>query len=200
MPETTDTSRLSARFQQAFALAFALHHRQTRKGTDIPYISHLMAVAGLVLEHGGSEDEAIAALLHDAAEDLGGRPTLARIERELGGDVAGLVLALSDFVAEEGQESAPKEDWKTRKLRYLEHLPAASPSVRLIATADKLHNLRTLLADLDADGAAVWKRFNAPREAQVWFYGRFVQVVSACGENGLVAALGREVGRLERLR
>ena len=199
MPETTDTSRLSARFQQAFALAFALHHRQTRKGTDIPYISHLMAVAGLVLEHGGSEDEAIAALLHDAAEDQGGRPTLARIERELGSNVAGLVLALSDSVAEEGQESAPKEDWKTRKLRYLEHLPAASPSVRLIATADKLHNLRTLLADLDAGGAAVWERFNAPREAQVWFYGRFHRVLAEHDENGIVRELGQAVEKLRRM-
>lgn len=200
MPETPHAPRLGARFQRAFDLAFALHRSQTRKGTDIPYISHLMAVAGLVLEHGGSEDEAIAALLHDAVEDQGGRPTLSRIERELGAGVAGLVHALSDSIAEEGKESAPKEDWKTRKLRYLAHLPEASSSARLVATADKLHNLRTLLADLEAGGAAVWERFNAPREEQVWFYGRFHEVVAACGRNGLVDVLGREVGRLERLR
>jgi (p)ppGpp synthase/HD superfamily hydrolase len=145
MPNTTDNPMLNERFRAGLALAEDLRRRQVRKGSDIPYFGHLMVVAGTVLEHGGDEIEATAALLHDAAEDQGGRPTLERIREACGDEIARIVEGCSDSLAE---DDTRKEEWKVRKQRYLDHLVHASASVRLVTAADKLHNARSLLRDL----------------------------------------------------
>jgi (p)ppGpp synthase/HD superfamily hydrolase len=154
-----------ARLDEAFALARRLHAGQRRKGTDIPYLGHLMAVAAYVIEDGGDEDEVIAALLHDAVEDQGGAPTLALIRERFGPRVAAIVAACSDT------DETPKPPWRDRKAAYLAHLrdPALPDGALRVSLADKLHNARAILADLRA-GHDVFARFNAPREAQAWYY------------------------------
>lgn len=155
---------LSARYHRALALAYELHHRQLRKGSNVPYLSHLLAVSSLALEHGAGEDEAIAALLHDAVEDQGGLATLDRIRAELGDAVAEIVLGCTDSVA------TPRPPWRARKEAYLVHLGSASPSVRLVSSCDKLHNARTLLTDFRLAGDALWSRFTGGREGTRWYY------------------------------
>lgn len=155
---------LSHRFRKALIFAARLHNDQRRKGTDIPYIAHLLAVASLVITHGGDEDEAIAALLHDAVEDQGGQPTLEMIRTRFGERVAVIVEGCTDT------DVVPKPPWKARKECYLAHLKSASPSVKLVAAADKLDNVRAIIADYRTHGAAIWTRFNAGPEDQRWFY------------------------------
>ncbi len=138
------------RFEDALAYAARLHAGQRRKGTDIPYVSHLLAVASLAIENGADEDEAIAALLHDAVEDQGGRRRLHAIRRRYGARVAELVAGCTDA------DVTPKPPWRQRKVRYLEHLRTASPSVRLVSACDKLHNARAILADYRRLGDALW--------------------------------------------
>jgi (p)ppGpp synthase/HD superfamily hydrolase len=145
---------LSDRFTQALILATELHATQVRKGTTIPYISHLMGVSSLVLEHGGDEDEAISALLHDAVEDRGGAATLERIRGQFGDRVAAIVEGCTDT------QQTPKPPWKERKEAYLKHLHHASTSVCLVSAADKLHNARAILTDLHTYGNALWARFS----------------------------------------
>lgn len=150
----------------AFALANTLHRGQTRKGTAIPYVSHLMAVAGLVLEDGGSPGVAAAALLHDAGEDQGGRPTLAMIERLLGADVAAIVEECSDSLTDAEDEKPP---WLERKQAAIAALAHKSPEALLVTAADKLHNARATLADLTA-GEDVWTRFKTGRPGFMWYH------------------------------
>jgi len=138
---------LSNRFEDALRYAYTLHARQTRKGSNIPYIAHLLGVTALVLEDGGSEDEAIAALLHDAVEDQGGMKTLMEIRRRYGDLVAEIVEGCTDAIA------SPKPPWRQRKERYIEHLRHASPAVRRVSLSDKLHNARSILEDLRKDGS-----------------------------------------------
>jgi len=190
--------RLGPRFHQALAFSFELHGKQVRKGTDIPYVSHLLAVASLVLEHGGNEDEAIAALLHDAAEDQGGERTLAEIEARFGAHVSVLVRELSDSIPKQGSEGAEKAPWRQRKEGYLERLATASPSARLISAADKLHNCRSTVADLRRDGACVWERFNTSKEEHLWFYRAFYQTIAEHGSAPIVEALGEAILDLEQ--
>src|SRR6516225_1975373 len=135
----TPVPLLNQRFNLAFELASGLHHTQTRKGTPVPYIGHLMAVCALVLEAGGDEDQAIAALLHDAVEDQGGLPTLETIRRLFGQRVADTVEACSDSTSSDPKDKLP---WRQRKESYLQHLPTATPDVVLVSAADKLHNAR----------------------------------------------------------
>ncbi|HET7686893.1 MAG TPA: HD domain-containing protein [Candidatus Limnocylindria bacterium] len=162
---------LGDRFASAVATAAELHGEQARKGGRVPYLAHLLAVASLVLEDGGDEDEAIAALLHDAAEDAGGRETLEAIRGYFGERVALIVAGCSDAMPAPGEAKPP---WETRKAAYLEELRGADPSVLRVSLADKLHNGRSLLADLRADGASVWERFNAPPDRQAWYYGELL--------------------------
>ena len=147
---------LSQRFDAAFKLASDLHRTQTRKSTQIPYLSHLMAVSALVLENGGSEDEAIAGLLHDAVEDQGGPATLELIRQEFGDVVAEMVSALSDT------DEIPKPPWGARKEAYLRHLEDATPAVLRVSAADKLHNVRSILRDYAVFGEDLWNRFSGP--------------------------------------
>jgi hypothetical protein len=156
---------LTTRFTEAVDYARAHHATQVRKGTAIPYVAHLLAVSALVLEHGGDESAAVAALLHDVVEDGGGERALVEIGARLGADVAAVVEECSDTTA------AVKEDWRVRKERYLEHLESAPPEVLLVSAADKLHNARSILADLRELGDALWDRFNRGAREQLWYYG-----------------------------
>lgn len=156
---------LTDRFRAALNLAFDLHRAQERKGSGVPYLAHVLGVASLVMEHGGDEDAAIAALLHDAVEDQGGLGTLTKIEAELGKKVADIVLACSDSV------SSPKPPWRERKEAYVAHLGEAAPGAQLVSACDKLYNLRTILGDYERVGEALWSRFTGGREGVLWYYG-----------------------------
>src|SRR6266700_2005436 len=145
---------LTTRFQEALTFAAQLHAKQNRKGTNVPYISHLLAVAGIALEHGADEDEAIAALLHDAIEDQGGAPTREEIRRRFGHRVVEIVNGCTDA------EIIPKPDWRPRKEEYIQKLALASSSVLLVSASDKLHNVRTIVSDYWVLGEELWHRFS----------------------------------------
>ena len=161
---------LGRRFTEALCLAAELHATQRRKASGVPYVSHVLAVASLVIEYGGSEDEAIAALLHDAAEDCGGEPTLERITREFGASVAAIVLGCSDTTI------SPKPPWRTRKEDYLQHLERSDRSVQLVAIADKLHNLRATLREHAIQGEEFWSHFRSGRDGMLWYFGELVRI------------------------
>jgi (p)ppGpp synthase/HD superfamily hydrolase len=162
--------RLGTRFDEALVLACTLHREQQRKTSGVPYVAHLLAVASLVLEEGGSEDMAIAALLHDAAEDQGGEATLAGIQSAFGVDVARWVRQASDTL------ELPKPEWEQRKRHHLAAIPMADREARLIMLADKVHNARSILADYTRVGPEIWGRFSAPRERTVWYYETLLEV------------------------
>jgi (p)ppGpp synthase/HD superfamily hydrolase len=187
---------LSARFDVALAFASRLHAGQLRKGTLIPYVSHLLSVAGLVLEYGGNEDEAIAALLHDAIEDQGGAATREVIRRLFGDAVTLIVNGCTDA------EVSPKPPWRERKEAYVAHISEAAPSVLLVSAADKLHNARSILADLRAVGNEVWSRFKGGREGTLWYYRALVRAYRAGNVGGagpLIDELDRVVSEIEQL-
>jgi len=160
---------LSTRFDRAFQLAHDLHRRQPRKQSEVPYIAHLLAVAAIVLESGGDEDIAIAALLHDAVEDQGGQPTLDRIRREFGERVARIVYECSDADGE------PKPPWRFRKEQYLQSLPHKSTEALLVSFGDKIHNCRSIVRDLRRDGETVWNRFEGRRDGTLWYYRELLE-------------------------
>lgn len=166
MSATKNAPLLSPRFALALQFANEIHSTQVRKGLGVPYISHLMAVSALVLENGGNESEAIAALLHDSAEDCGGQAMLGAVRATFGNDVADIVESCTDAFEE------PKPAWRPRKEAYVAHLASASPSVKLVAGCDKLHNLRSTLRDLKSGQPAdYWSRFTAGADSQAWYYG-----------------------------
>ena len=183
---------LSDRFDQALLLASDLHREQQRKGSGVPYLSHLLGVASLVLEHGGDEDEAIGALLHDAVEDQGGLPTLARIRDRFGERVADIVAGCTDA------HTDPKPPWRERKEAYLAHIRTASPSVRLVSNADKLHNARAILNDYREIGDALWERFNTGVEELLWYYRSLADIFLATNGNALARELDRVVREIEQ--
>lgn len=158
------TPSLSQRFSHALAYAFRLHQSQFRKGSTVPYISHLMSVAALVLEDGGDEDAAIAALLHDAVEDQGGNATRNEIEQQFGDAVLRIVDACTE------SDETPKPSWEQRKLQAIAQLQQAEPAIQRVIIADKLHNLRCIWADWQRQGDRVWQRFNASPADILWFY------------------------------
>jgi (p)ppGpp synthase/HD superfamily hydrolase len=168
--------QLGADFAKAVAYAVEAHGDQTRKGTDIPYAAHLLAVCALVLEAGGSEVQAIAALLHDTAEDCGGQPRLDDIRSRFGDAVASIVEDCSDSLAEDPSEKA---DWRERKLAYLAHLLFAPPDALLVSVADKLHNATSIVRDLNDVRPKMFERFNATAEETFRYYtdlvGAFAQ-------------------------
>lgn len=169
------------RLSDAFAAASRYHAGHVRKGTRIPYVSHLMSVCAIVLEAGGTETEACAALLHDAAEDvtipgMGGEDVLREIAAQFGDEVAAIVRACSDVLPEAGVEKPP---WLQRKQQYLLHLGDAGASTLLVSAADKLHNLRSIAADERVHGAALWERFSAPPDKRLnslWYYRSLLEV------------------------
>lgn len=186
---------------QAAARSAALVHRSDlRKGTTVPYLAHLWSVAALVLEHGGDDVQVAAALLHDVVEDHGGRTRLAELQARFGQEVADLVEALSDSLVDTtgGEVKAP---WRERKAAYLAQLATADPKVQLVSACDKLHNARSLLADLRAHGAAVWARFTEPDpEQQLWYHRSLVAVLASAEiPRSLAEELARTVEAIDRL-
>jgi GTP pyrophosphokinase len=172
MTERRDTPvrRDADLLQRAAAYAADVHRDDRRKGTDVPYVSHLWSVAALVLEHGGDDVAAAAALLHDTAEDHGGRRRLTDLRERFGDEIARLVEALSDSLVDTTAGEA-KAEWHARKAAYLAHLADADEATALVAACDKLHNARCLLADLRLVGDAVWDRFTTGSAAdQLWYH------------------------------
>jgi GTP pyrophosphokinase len=178
-------------FDDALAYAAEAFRHTTRKATGIPYITHLLAVTALVGEHGGSEEQMIAALLHDVLEDVEGS-TKADLAKRFGTNVAEMVEALSDAT------ERPKPAWKERKTRYLARLEREDAQVKLVSAADKLHNLRSTLRDLDREGASLWARFNAGREEQIWYYRSAVQALAKDWDHPLVEELRMATESLEK--
>lgn len=156
--------RLGARLQRAFRYAAEKHAGQTRKQTAVPYLAHLMAVAALVLEAGGDEELAIAALLHDVVEDCGGMPRLREVRKLFGARVAEIVEGCTDSFGE------PKPEWMERKKDYLREVKHADAETRLVSASDKLHNVRTILADYRQHGEAIWARFSGRKDGTLWYY------------------------------
>jgi (p)ppGpp synthase/HD superfamily hydrolase len=177
------------RLADAFTYAVELHGNQVRKqatGEDaadgIPYIGHLMMVTALVLEHGGDEEEAIAALLHDGPEDQGGEETLAVIQERFGSRVAGIVEICTDTFEN------PKPEWWARKRAYCDRLREASDSAILVSLADKTHNCEATLADVAEIGDKFWARFTQGRDGSLWYYATLLEIYR-----------GRVSGKAERL-
>lgn len=185
------TSRLTPRFEEALVFATQLHARQIRKGSQTPYVAHLLGVTALVLENGGDEDTAIAALLHDAVEDQGGLKTLNEIRQRFGTRVADIVEACSDTF------TFPKPPWRKRKQAYLDHLPDTTPEARLVSLADKLHNARSILRDLSQDGELVWNKFNGGKQGTLWYYHSLVEIFQQLDDNYLVSELTRVVSEID---
>lgn len=182
---------LTTKFDEALMMASRLHREQGRKGTQVPYISHVLSVSALVLEFGGTETQAIAALLHDTVEDCGGMPVLKKIKARFGPKVAEIVVGCTDSF-----ENGPKRDWLERKTAHLKHLRSLEPKGLLVVAADKLHNLTSIERDLRA-GHNVWKRFNAEPPDQFWYYDSVVEILENRLKNSIVPTLR---GTLERVR
>ena len=178
---------LSARFDEAFAYAHALHRAQRRKGKATPYVAHLMGVAALTLEHGGAEDQAIAALLHDAAEDQGGEATLAEIRARFGAAVARIVADCTDTMAE------PKPAWRPRKEAYLAHLARADASSLLVSLADKVYNAEAIAEDFRAQGEGAFARFSGGPAGTRRYYRALAETFAGRTPGPLAARLARAV-------
>ena len=186
---------LTPRFDDALVFAARLHGGDVRKGTTIPYVSHVLGVASLALEHGANEDEAIGALLHDTVEDTKGDPESVRTEirRRFGSAVLDIVDGCTDTTEK------PKPLFRERKERYIAHLPKASPSVRLVSAADKLYNARAILSDYRAIGEALWARFNGGRSGTLWYYRALADAFRTLGPGRLAEELDRVVSEIEQL-
>jgi (p)ppGpp synthase/HD superfamily hydrolase len=183
--------QLTQRFEQALAYATQLHALQYRKLTNIPYVSHLLSVAALTLEDGGDEDEAIAALLHDAVEDQGGIATRLAILELFGERVTAIVDGCTET------HIVPKPPWRERKLEYLAKISQASTSVRRVALADKVHNARSILIERRVKGEMVWEKFKGGKSGTLWFYSTFLQIYHSDGFNSpLVDELNQLVSEL----
>lgn len=197
MQQRHEEQSLTSRFEEALVFAAQKHQHQTRKGTTIPYIAHLMQVSGIALENGANEDEAIAALLHDVIEDQD--VTEEELTRRFGPEVAVIVAGCSDSA------STDKAPWKQRKEAYIAHVLTASPSVRLVSSCDKLHNARAILTDYQELSDALWSRFNASPGDILWYYGSLVDAFQQAQErqgeppNRIVAQLALIVKELEHL-
>ena len=183
----------SAGFAEAVAYAADAHAERVRKGSCVPYLSHLLAVAALVMEDGGSDEEAIAAVLHDAVEDQGGTRRLDDIRERFGDRVAGLVDACTDY-----DVHSDRDDWRPRKRAYIDHIGQLSAEARRISLADKLHNARCILRDYRELGEALWDRFN-PDSDQLWYYRALAEAFTDHADGPLVTELRETVAELERL-
>lgn len=184
---------LGTRFEDALVFAARKHSGQTRKKSEVPYIAHVLSVTALVLEAGGDEDQAIAAALHDVVEDCGGAPVLAEIRERFGERVARIVEGCTDT------DQIPKPPWRARKEDYLRHLKEAGEDVRLVSAADKLHNVRSIVADYRYMGEAVWERFAGRRDGTLWYYRAVLEILQQGPVNHLISELERNVLELERI-
>ena len=183
---------LGPRLQRAFRYAAEKHAGQTRKQSAVPYISHLMAVASLVLEAGGDEDMAIAAFLHDVVEDCGGMSRLREVRKQFGARVAKMVEGCTDSFGE------PKPEWVERKKDYLREVKHADVNTRLVSASDKLHNVRTILADYRQHGEAIWTRFTGKKEGTLWYYRALSDEYQRRSPNRITRELEIAVAELER--
>jgi len=184
---------LSERFENALIWAHQLHQTQLRKGSGVPYIAHLLGVASIALEYGATEDEAIAALLHDAIEDQGGEATRDRIREQFGDRVTAIVEGCTDAY------TTPKPPWRERKQAYLAQLPQASTSVRLVSAADKLYNARSIIKDYRQVGESIWERFKGGKAGTLWYYGALVEAFQQAENTPLVQELAQVVTEMENL-
>jgi (p)ppGpp synthase/HD superfamily hydrolase len=183
--------KLGPRFLRAFNFAAEKHAGQTRKASTIPYIAHLMGVASLVLEFGGDEDLAIAALLHDVVEDCGGAPMSKEVRRRFGPRVAKIVDGCTD------SDTYPKPPWRERKETYIRHLKTADAETRLVSAADKLNNVRSILSDYREVGETIWARFNGGRDGTLWYYRALLQEFLRRKPNRLIRELELAIRELE---
>lgn len=182
----------SAKLQEAVAFALDLHQGQMRKGEgEIPYVTHLFAVAALVGEHGGNEAEVIAALLHDGPEDQGGLPILREIRERFGVEVADIVAGCTDTFDD------PKPAWRPRKEEFIAQMESQSTAVHRVSCADKLHNARCTLSDLREEGSGVWERFSGKRDETLWYYKSLIAVYDRHFDSPLVRALAEVVHDLQ---
>jgi len=188
--QSPKVTKLTQRFERALLFAARKHAGQIRKGTPAPYISHVIGVASLVLEAGGDEDLAIAALLHDVVEDCGGAPMLKEVRRRFGKRVAHVV---------EGCTQQIELPWRERRENYIKHLRSADADVRLVSAADKLHNARHILTDYREIGDAIWERFNGGREGTLWYYQALVKEFRSGKANRVVNELERVVAELKKV-
>jgi (p)ppGpp synthase/HD superfamily hydrolase len=187
------TIKLGPRFMRAVAFAAEKHARQVRKASTIPYIAHLMGVASLVLEAGGDEDLAIAALLHDVVEDCGGVPMLKEVRRRFGKRVEKIVDDCTDAYTE------PKPPWRERKETYIARLRHADAGSRLVSAADKLNNVRSILSDYREIGERIWERFNGGREGTLWYYRTLRDEFARYKTNRITRDFALAVSELETL-
>ncbi|MFB2897852.1 HD domain-containing protein [Aerosakkonemataceae cyanobacterium BLCC-F50] len=184
---------LTERFTEALVFATELHATQVRKGSGVPYVTHLLGVTSIALDYGANEDEAIAALLHDAIEDQGGAKTREEIRRRFGDNVTAIVDGCTD------SEIIPKPPWRERKQVFIDSLATASPSVLLVSAADKLHNSRSILKDYRELGESVWERFKGGKEGSIWYYKSLVAAYRQVYSSPLIDELERVVSELNYL-
>ena len=181
-----------ARLSDAIGFALTIHGDQVRKGSEMPYVSHLLGVASLVLEYGGDEELAMAAVLHDAVEDQGAHQEPV-IRQRYGNRVADIVLGCTDA------DTLPKPSWRARKEAYVAHLGTAHADILLVSSADKLHNARAICTDLRTHGLSVFDRFTGGRDGTLWYYGALADVFSRRRPSPLSAELAEAVGLMARL-
>ena len=185
--------KLTDKFNEALSYAERLHRNQKRKGTDIPYISHLMTVSSIVLEYGGNEEEAIAALLHDAVEDQGGEMTYKYIKTKFGHNIASIVLDCSDTWKQ------IKPSWRERKESYIRNLEKKKSSSLLVSLADKTHNAESILSDHFEIGENIWLRFNGGKKETLWYYSELSKSFSKLINNKLTIRFNKVVKQLQSL-
>jgi len=196
MPAAPPNQAFGPKFDEALLLAHDLHRRDIRKGTGRPYISHLLGVCSLTVDYGGDEEMAIAALLHDAVEDHGGRPMLDQIRERFGERVASIVDGCTDSYA---IDATKKEPWHQRKQEYLARIVHGDAETRLVSAADKLYNARTIVRDVRLEGLSALDRFNGGRKNTVWYYDELVHAYRHAGTNDLVEELATVVDEMKRL-
>ncbi|PZU14670.1 MAG: phosphohydrolase [Citromicrobium sp.] len=190
---TNPNTHLTERFDDALAYASRIHRAQRRKGADIPYVSHLLGVAAIAIENGATEDQTIAALLHDAVEDQGGAERLEDIRTRYGEEVARIVDDCTD------SDTEPKPPWRARKEAYLaslSHKPAASLEVSI---ADKTHNAGAIVADLHVHSEQVWTRFTGGRDGSLWYYRALADAFAELAPGTASDRFVRLVEEMERL-
>ena len=189
----TKENLLTSRFEEAIQFAIQVHYDQKRKSTSIPYIAHPLGVAALVLSDGGTENEVIAALLHDAAEDQGGLETLAEIQRRFGDQVADIVFTLTDSFED------PKPDWRERKSNLLAKLASSKSDAARVALADKLDNARSILRDLTLIGDEVWERFSGKKAGSLWFLQSLIESLEHASSSYLYQEFVHTVTRIREI-